>query len=120
MQIPYRKVTFEDVGRLVAWCKDYSTPRGGLFEIYEDPGGINRIMVIVNSVTWQEDGRMLRPLGTFYCNYMAPGVISLDDHSENEEMPLSLININRIKRIIDRLLQEACPGAHIDLSFLDR
>ena len=118
MQTPYRKVKFEDVERLVSWCQDHAARKGSLFEVYKDPGGINRIMVIVNYLTRQKERRTLKPLGTFYCNYIAPGIISVDEYPEQQETPSNLEKIKRIKLLIDRLLREARPGVEIDLSSL--
>ena len=116
MQKPYRTVPFEDIKRLVTWCRDHVAETGGIFEVYDDPAGINRIMVVVNSFKKQEDVRMLQPLGAFYCNYVAPGVISLDEDPEHEGLASRFDAIKKVKQIIDQLLRDARPGARIDLS----
>ena len=116
MQTLFRKVAFEDVERLVSWCRDHDLGRGGVFEVYDDPAGINRIMIVVNFLTPKANVGMLQPLGTFYCNYVEPGVISLDEDQEHDGMPSRLEDIERIKQIIDCLLREARPGVEIDLS----
>ena len=118
MQTPYQKVTCEDVERLVCWCRDHSIPKGGLFEVYDDPGGINRTVVVVNSMTGKEYDRTLQPLGTFYCNFIEPGVISLDENPEQITTSSQLARIKMIKRVITLLLREAGPGAKIDLTSL--
>ena len=116
MQKPYRTVLFEDIERLVAWCRDHVTKTGGIFEVYYDPAGINRIMVVVNSLKEQHNVRILQPVGVFYCNYVAPGVISLDEDPEEDGLASRFDAIKKVKQIIDQLLREARPGAEIDLS----
>ena len=116
MQVLYREERFEDVERIVDWCRENSTSEGGLFEVYSDPGGINRFMIAINIL--QNGDHSLKPLGAFYCNFIAPGTISLDEDPQYEGVPSRFENISRVKKVIDRLFRDAQSGVSVDLSDL--
>ena len=45
-----------------------------------------------------------RPLGAFYCHYLGPGVISLEEEDPHHEgMPSAKLHIKAIKQVIDDL-----------------
>ncbi len=118
MHAVYKAVSIEDVQRVVAYCRQHTTQNGGLFEIYpgEDP---TMAMVIVNSRYDENQVNSLRPLGAFYCNFTAPGVISIeeeDPHYDGTESRKR--HVIAIKQVIDTLLKKGYPGAKISFNDL--
>ena len=100
----YKALPIEDVDRIIAYCKDHTIENGGLFEVYPDPDG-TVTTVVVNSR--QEDGPLekFRPLGTFYCNYLGPGIISLEEEDPHHDgMPSAKRHIKAIKQTIETLI----------------
>lgn len=114
MQVLYRRESFEDVERIIAWCRENCRTKGGPFEVYSDPGGINRFMVAVNSLAKEN---LSKPLGSFYCNYITPGGVSLDENPHQSFSITGIESNTRIKILIDLLFKEARPGAIIDLTY---
>ena len=96
--------------RVLSYCKENTLKKGGPFEIY--PGEINsQIMVLVNSNHEKKSIEKLKPLGSFYCNYMGEGVISLDEkEADYDSMPSAKEHIKAIKQVIDILIEKAYPG----------
>ena len=103
MHTVYKALAPDNVERIIDYCKDHSVEKGGTFEVYLE----NEVtMVVVNS----EEGQMFRPLGAFYCNYIGPGVISLEDEEpERDSMPSTTNHIKAIKKTIDKLIELAHP-----------
>ena len=99
--------------RIVAFCKENTCKKGGTFEIYPDE--INsQIMVIVNSSHEKESKEKLKPLGSFYCNYMGEGIISFDQpEADYDTTPSVKEHIKAIKQVIDILIEKAYPGVHL-------
>ena len=108
MQIPYKFVTLKTIENILVLCKKHTVANGGVLEIYDDPGGINRIMVIING-TSGEKLEKLSPIGTFFCNYTAPGVISIDENPQHDEMTDKKIYREIVKKTIDILLDGKFP-----------
>ena len=113
LQTIYKAISPEEMERVLSYCKENTRKKGGPFEIY--PGEINsQIMVLVNSNYGEESIEKLKPLGSFYCNYMGEGIISLDEEEpDNDTMPSAKAHIKAIKKVIDILIEKAYPGAHL-------
>ncbi len=115
MHAVYKAVPLEDINRIVDHCRDHMKNNGGLFEVY--PGQEdNMAMVIVNACSGEYS--MLRPVGAFYCNFVGPGVISIeeeDPHFDGAESRKR--HVQAIKQVIDILLKDGYPGNTI--SFKD-
>ena len=108
MQTPYKFITLEKIEKVVALCKKYTVANGGMLEIYDDPGGINRIMVIINGTSGGKIEK-LSPIGAFFCNYTAPGVISIVENPTHDEAGDKIIYRMIVKKTIDKLLEGAFP-----------
>ena len=109
----YKAISPEEMERVLSYCKENTRKKGGPFEIY--PGKINsQIMVVINSHHENEPMEKFKPLGSFYCNYMGEGIISLDEKdADYDSMPSAKEHIKAIKQVIDILIQKAYPGAHL-------
>ena len=109
----YKAISPEEMERMLSYCKENTLKKGGPFEIY--PGEINsQIMVLVNSNHKKESIEKLRPLGSFYCNYMGEGIISFDQaEADYDAVPSAKEYIKVIKQVIDILIEKAYPGAHL-------
>ena len=96
--------------RVLSYCKENTHKKGGPFEIY--PGEINsQIMVLVNSNHEKKSIEKLKPLGSFYCNYMGEGIISFDQaEADYDAIPSAKEHIKAIKQVIDILIEKAYPG----------
>ncbi len=106
----YKALPIEDVDRIIAYCRDHTIENGGLFEVYPGPDGSMK-MVVVNSSPEDEPLDQFRPIGVFYCNYLGPGIISLDEEDPHHEgMPSAKHHIKAIKQVIDNLIQPATGG----------
>jgi hypothetical protein len=69
-------------------------------------------LVVVNSRPEDELLDKFRPLGAFYCNYLGPGIISLEEEDPHHEgMPSAKHHIKAIKQVIDNL-QRDTPFGH--------
>ena len=98
---------------MLNYCKENTCKKGGPFEIYSGEGD-SQIMVIVNSHHENDPMEKFKPLGSFYCNYMGEGIISLDEgEADYDAMPLAKEHIKIIKQVIDILIEQACPGAQL-------
>ncbi|KMP10277.1 hypothetical protein UR09_06775 [Candidatus Nitromaritima sp. SCGC AAA799-A02] len=103
----------EDVLRVVEYCRQHTVKNGGLFEVYPGPDG-NLFMVIVNSCSESESIESFRPLGAFYCNYAAPGALSIEDEDPYfDGVESRKRHVKAIKQVIDILLKEGYPGTRI-------
>ena len=99
--------------RVLSYCKENTRKKGGPFEIYSG-GNDSHIMVIINSHHENEPLEKFKPLGSFYCNYMGEGIISLDEEeSHYDAMPSAKKHIKAIKQVIDILIEQAYPGAQL-------
>ena len=117
MHSVYRTAPLEDIIRIVDYCRNCSVKKGGIFEVYPDPRE-SLFMIIVNSCSESDPMDRLRPLGAFYCNYVGPGVITIeeeDPHFDGAESRKR--HVVAIKQVIDILLREGFPGTQI--SFKD-
>ncbi|MFQ5671813.1 MAG: hypothetical protein ACE5G9_01865 [Nitrospinales bacterium] len=105
MQVIYKRVSPEDLERILAYCRARTTQTGGLFEVYSDPERQDRAMVVVNA----DAGGLgkLAPLGSFYCNYLGSGVISLEDDPRHDRAESRGRDTAVLKRAIDALLRAA-------------
>ncbi len=113
MHAVYKAVPFEDTVRIIHYCQEHTVKNGGLFEVYPGPDG-GLTMIIVNSASEEESLDRFRPLGAFYLNYVAPGVISIeeeDPHFDGAESRKR--HVKAIKQVIDILIQEGYPGTKI-------
>ena len=119
MHAVYKAVPYEDVMRILDYCREHTVQNGGLFEVY--PGGGDLTMVVVNSSPLDEQDADHRPLGAFYLNYVSPGVISIeeeDPHFDGTESRKR--HVKAIKQVIDILLQRGYPGTRIRFNELLR
>ena len=109
----YKAILQEEMERVLSYCKENNRKKGGPFEIY--PGEINsQIMVLVNSNYGEESIEKLKPLGSFYCNYIGEGIISFDQaEADYDIIPSAKEHIKAIKQVIDILIEKAYPGAHL-------
>ena len=91
---------------------------GGLFEVYASPGE-DVHMVIVNACAEDGPSHQFRPLGAFYCNYMGPGIISIEEEDPHFDSVGSVKrHVAAIKQVIDLLLKEAYAGTTISFNDL--
>ena len=104
MHTVYKALAPEDVERIIAYCQDHTIQNGGLFEVYPD-GSVTT--VVVNSE--DEPLEKFRPLGAFYCNYLGPGIISLEEQDPHHD-GMSSNHIKAIKQTIDNLQRAAGPN----------
>ena len=114
----YKAILPEEMERVLSYCKENTRKKGGPFEIY--PGEINsQIMVLVNSNHEKEFIEKLKPLGSFYCNYIGEGIISFDQaEADYDVTPSAKEHIKAVKKVIDILIEKAYPGAHINFPSL--
>ena len=113
MHSVYRTASLEDVFRIVDYCRLHTVKNGGLFEVYPDPDE-NLFMVVVNSCSESDSMHQLRPLGAFYCIYVGPGVLTIeeeDPHFDGAESRKR--HVTAIKQVIDILLKDGFPGTQI-------
>ena len=76
MHAVYKAVPLADIQRIIDYCRDHMKNNGDLFEVY--PGQEDHMaMVIVNACSGEYSA--LRPVGAFYCNFVGPGVISIEE-----------------------------------------
>jgi len=116
MHSVYRTVSVEDVVRIVDFCSSHSAKNGGLFEVYPDPEG-NLFMVIVNSCSALDSKHQSHPLGSFYCNYAGPGVITIEEEDPHfDGVESRRRHVTAIKQVIDILLAEGFPGTQISFN----
>lgn len=103
MHTVYKALAPEDVDRIIAYCQSHTIKNGGLFEVYLD-GLVTTI--VVNST--DEPMKQFRPLGAFYCNYLGPGIISLEEQNPEYDGMSSVQNhIKAIKQTIDNLTKKS-------------
>lgn len=100
----YKKVPPENVSRIVETCKRHTVQQGGPYEVYPDPKGEDRYLIIINSRLPGEDE--FYPLGSFYCNYHGPGTLSLVEDSTHDGDPARLDRLEQVKQRIDSFLQD--------------
>ena len=102
MHTVYKALAPEDVERIIAYCHDHTVQKGGLFEVY--PDGLVTT-VVINSK--DEPLQQFRPMGAFYCNYLGPGIISLEEQNLHHDSMSSVQNhIKAVKQIIDNLTKK--------------
>ncbi len=112
MHTVYKALSPEDVDLIIAYCKDHTIRKGGLFEVYPDPEGLVTT-VVVNSIQENEPLEKFLPLGAFFCNYFGPGIISLDEEDPHYDgMPSAKNHIKAIKQTIDTLISTTRRGAN--------
>ena len=108
MHTVYKAVSPEDMNRILAYCQQHA-----LFEIYPGEEGLQKT-VIVNSSQENEPLENFKPLGSFYCNYLGEGIISLDqEESGYDAMPSAQKHVVAIKQVIDILIKKAYPGVQL-------
>ncbi len=106
----YKALSPEEVERIIAYCKEHTVQKGGLFEVYPGPDGLMK-MVVVNSSQEEEALEKFRPLGAFYCNYLGAGIISLEEEDpDHDGMPTTKDHIKAIKQVIDHLISIPTDG----------
>ena len=112
MHTVYKALAREDVELIIAYCQDHTIRKGGLFEVYPDPEGLVTT-VVVNSLQEYEPLEKFLPLGAFFCNYLGPGIISLEEEDPHYDGMLSAKNhIKAIKQTIDTLISTTRRGAN--------
>jgi hypothetical protein len=100
----YKALPIEDIDRIIAYCRKHTVQKGGVFEVYPDPDGL-KTMVVVNARPEDEPLEKFRPLGAFYCNYLGPGIISLEEEEPHHDgMPSAQNHVQAIKQTIDALI----------------
>ena len=103
MHSVYKALAPEDVESIIRYCQDHTIQNGGLFEVYPD-GLVTTI--VVNST--HEPMEHLHPLGAFYCNFLGPGIISLEEQTPDHDSMSSVQNhIKAIKQTIDSLIKNS-------------
>ncbi len=118
MHAVYKAVPLEDIQRIIDYCRDHMKNNGGLFEVYPGPEG-NMAMMIVNARSGEEPLRALRPVGSFYCNFIAPGVISIEEEDPHfDGVETRKRHVQAINQVIDLLLKEGYPGNQISFNDL--
>ena len=119
MHVVYKALLPEEVERIVAYCNGHTVRDGGLFEVYLGSDGQTK-MIVVNSCSETEPMENFRPLGAFYCNYLGPGIISLEEEEPTHEgMPSTKDHLKAIKQVIDMLIQYGHPGMEIRFKDLE-
>ena len=69
-------------------------------------------MIVVNSSS--PDDEKFHPLGGFYCNYLGPGVISIEEEDPNFDGAESRKrHVRAIKQVIDIILKNGFPGTKL-------
>lgn len=119
-QAGYKKVSSDDMERITAYCRANSVQYGGPFEVYSDPESKGRVMVVVNSKPGDRPVAKICPVGSFYCNYLGPGIISVDEDPRHDVMADRKHHVAAVKRVIDILLRQARPGIQIEFDGLPR
>jgi hypothetical protein len=108
----YTALAPEDVELIIAYCQDHTIQNGGLFEVFPDPDR-SVTTVVVNSRQENEPLENFRPVGAFFCNYLGPGIISLEEEDPHYDgMPSAKNHIKAIKQIINTLISTIRRGAH--------
>lgn len=114
----YKAISPEEMERVLSYCKENTRKKGGPFEIYPNESN-TQIMVIVNSNHEKESIEKFKPIGSFYCNYMGEGILSLDQaEADYDSMPSAKEHIKVIKKVIDILIERAYPGAQLNFPTL--
>jgi hypothetical protein len=117
MHAVYKAVPLKDVQRVIDYCRDNKKQGSDLFEVYPGPEE-NMAMMIVNAISGESPLNALRPIGAFYCNFVGPGVISIEEEDPHFDGVASRKqHIQAIKQVIDLLLQEGYPGNNISFNF---
>lgn len=115
MHTKYKEISFQEMQRVVGYCKNNSAQNGGLFEVYSMPGE-DMHMIVINSSS--PDGERFRPLGGFYCNYMGQGVISIEDEDPNFDGAESRKrHVAAVKQAIDIILEKGFPGTTLTFDY---
>ncbi len=118
MHTVYRAVPFEDVQRILDYCRNHTVKNGGLFEVYPSTD-TDLEMVLVNSCSDDAPANERRPLGAFYCNYSGPGVISIEEEDPYfDGAEAGRRHVAAIKQVIDILLKHGYPGTEIEFNDL--
>ena len=111
MHIVYKALAPKNIQRIITYCKNHSVQKGGVFEVYPEPDGL-MTLVVVNANSDEEPLEKFNPLGTFYCNYLGPGIISLEEEDPHYDGMASAKNhIKAIKQTIDTLISTTRRGA---------
>lgn len=117
MHAVYKAVALEDARRVIDCCRDHSVQNGGLFEVYPGPNP-SMAMMIVNSCSGESPMNSFRPLGTFYCNFIAPGVISIEEDPHFDGADSRKRHTEAVKQVIDAVLEKGRPGVRISFNDL--
>lgn len=118
MHAVYKAVPLEDVQRVIDYCRDNKKQGSDLFEVYPGPEK-GMAMMIVNAISGEDSLGSLRPVGAFYCNFVGPGVISIEEEDPHFDGATSRKqHVQAIKQVIDILLKEGFPGNQISFNEL--
>ena len=116
MHAVYKAVPVKEVQRIIDYCRDHMKNNGGLFEVYPGPEE-NMALMIVNAPSGESDLNVLRPVGSFYCNFIGPGVISIEEEDPHfDGVDSRKRHVQAIKQVIDILLKEGYPGKQISFT----
>lgn len=113
MHAVYKALPAEEVERIITYCKNHTVQKGGFFEVY--PGSDESTkMIVVNSRLENEPLENFRPVGAFYCNFLGPGIISLEEEDPlHDSMPSAQLHTQAVKRMVDLLIEKGYPGKKI-------
>ncbi|MGV7220744.1 MAG: hypothetical protein ACQ9MH_04375 [Nitrospinales bacterium] len=115
MHTKYKEISFKEMQRVVGYCQNNSALNGGIFEVYSMPGE-DMHMIVINSSSPQDES--FRPLGGFYCNYLGPGVISLENEDPNFDGAESRKrHVAAVKQAIDIILEKGFPGTTLNFNY---
>ncbi len=118
MHTIYRELPYQEIKRILDYCRANTVQNGGLFEVYTTPGE-DLHLIVVNSCPEGGDPKMFRPLGGFYCNYMGPGVISIEDEDLHFDGVASRKrHVAAVKQVIDILIEQGFPDTKISFNDL--
>jgi len=116
MHAVYKAVAVADIQRIIDYCRDHMKNNGGLFEVYPGPED-NMVLIVVNACSGEISFSALRPVGSFYCNFIAPGVISIEEEDPHfDGVDSRKRHVQAIKQVIDILLKEGYPGNKISIT----
>lgn len=118
MHAVYKAVPLEDIQRVIDYCREHSKRNGRLFEVYPGPEA-DMAMMIVNACSGDDPLNALHPVGAFYCNFVGPGVISIEEEDPQfDGAPSRKKHVRAIKQVIDILLKQGYPGNEISFNDL--
>ena len=112
MHTVYKALPPEDLQHIIEYCQNNTIHNTGLFEVYPDPEGLVTT-IVVNSCSENEPLENFHPLGAFFCNYLGPGIISLEEEDPHYDgIQSAKHHINAIKQTIETLISTTQHDQH--------